>query len=657
VHRAPPIRACTQAGILTGQSPWNHGMLGYGAVAPVYPFEMPVALRAVGYTTASIGKDHFGWNASRTLPPLLPKYDTGDKGSGTPHGYEGMSLYDGLVGQEDEYHQWFEREMPGHTAEEGWPTLNMNGWMGAPFVFAEYLHPTAWVGQQAVDWLTSKAKAEDPWFLKVSFHRPHSPYDPPARVLNATKIEDLPPVQLAKDGWDTVFRGGEGDPSGCGASDLSAWCGLMPQEAQDLGRRSYYANVAFIDEWVGKIMAALTETEQLESTYILWSADHGDGQEDHYHWRKGFPYEFSSHVPLLFRWPEKYQSSTIMKRGHVETELVTELRDVFPTMLDAAGAMSTVPKGHQIDGMSLLCLLKDPSGKSCTDCTSATGCSADGKGWRQWVDLEHTTCYNNTNHWSALTDGKMKYIFNACLGCSFPAKEQLFNLTADPGENDGLHAMPAYAAELAKWRGRMVAQFTKEGRGPVWVKGGELQLRPTQTYGPNFPGHVPHHGGHMYTCENVTLKSGDRIDLEPNQQTSNIKYCQDIGTNMPRMMPMIVAPTLCIAVASDGSSLELDACVNTSAAQQWKLPLVDDKRGALPAVHIESGKCITAQANGAVGLAECNPDGYNEYEPEALQQKWVLGASGRLCADSGCLSVRAGSAAAGQMRVTRRSFL
>ena len=121
-----------------------------------------------------------------------------------------------------------------------------------------------------------------------------------------------------------------------------------------------------------------------------------------------------------------------MKRGHVETELVTELRDVFPTMLDAAGATSTIPAGHQIDGMSLLCLLKDPSGKSCSGCTSATGCSADGKGWRAWLDLEHTTCYNATNHWSALTDGKMKYIFNACPTCSFPAKEQLFNLTADP---------------------------------------------------------------------------------------------------------------------------------------------------------------------------------------------------------------------------------
>ena len=46
--------------------------------------------------------------------------------------------------------------------------------------------------------------------------------------------------------------------------------------------------------------------------------------------------------------------------------------------------------------------------------------------------------------------------------------------------------MPAYAAELSKWRSRMVAQFEKEGRGDKWVKDGQLQLRESETYGPNF---------------------------------------------------------------------------------------------------------------------------------------------------------------------------
>jgi len=59
----------------------------------------------------------------------------------------------------------------------------------------------------------------------------------------------------------------------------------------------------------------------------------------------------------------------------------------------------------------------------------------------------------------------MKYIFNACPTCTFPPEEQLFNLTADPGELVGLHAVSAYATTLKLWRSRMVAQFTEEGRG------------------------------------------------------------------------------------------------------------------------------------------------------------------------------------------------
>lgn len=130
---------------------------------------------------------------------------------------------------------------------------------------------------------------------------------------------------------------------------------------------------------------------------------------------------------MLFRWPASYGVAKT-PRGTVITDLVTELRDVFPTMLDAAGGMHTVPSNHSLDGTSLLCLLDDPSGAACSH---QGGGQPAGKGWRPWLDLEHTTCYNATNHWSALTDGKMKYIFNACPTCTFPPREQLFNLTEE----------------------------------------------------------------------------------------------------------------------------------------------------------------------------------------------------------------------------------
>ena len=60
-HAYSSTPSCTpaRASVLTGQSPWHHGMLGYGRVAEAYPREMPAMLRDAGYFTCAIGKNHF----------------------------------------------------------------------------------------------------------------------------------------------------------------------------------------------------------------------------------------------------------------------------------------------------------------------------------------------------------------------------------------------------------------------------------------------------------------------------------------------------------------------------------------------------------------------------------------------------------------------
>ena len=45
----------------------------------------------------------------------------------------------------------------------------------------------------------------------------------------------------------------------------------MPASESVFARRCYQANIAFIDEWVGQILDALTATAQLENTYIVWA--------------------------------------------------------------------------------------------------------------------------------------------------------------------------------------------------------------------------------------------------------------------------------------------------------------------------------------------------------------------------------------------------
>jgi len=566
---------CTpaRAGLLTGRSPWGHGMLGYGSIAHEYPYEMPVALANAGYATSTFGKDHFGWN--KTI------------NKGIAHGFQNLMLYDGLgngfpSGSEyDDYDQWFQQVKPGKDPMA--TGLDWNTWHGKAYVYEEKYHPTAWLGRQVESFILNYNDSR-PFFIKASFHRPHSPYDPPARILNKTLATDLPPI-ITGEIWDEMFR----DPAKCG-SEVDAWCGEMPADNVVMSRRSYHASISFVDENIGLILKALKTKRFWENTFILFTADHGDGQSDHWHWRKGYPYEFSAHVPMLVRWPESMESQVKMKRGSTSS-FVVELRDILPTFLSVAGI---TPPPRMVDGQSLTCLLADPGGKSCN--------------WRQWLDLEHSTCYNASNHWNALTDGKMKYIFNAQF-----ATEQLFNLTSDPGERAELSKNPNYKSELELWRGRMVAQFEREQRGVNWVQNGKLVARPKgQTYGPNYPKGPPPLVG-----SRLLLKSSSN-QLAPAQEWQ----CNRSGSVNGTIISLMANQSLCITYSA--SSLSLEPCSANSIPEQ--IFTYSKAEIKMQVVHKSTGLCIatqTSKVGSIVALEKC--------QSSASTQLWVYGSSGRFC--------------------------
>lgn len=436
---------CTpaRAAILTGLAPWYHGMIAYGNIAKRYSYEMPRTLSANGYYTFSIGKDHFGWDR--------------ESDEGVPHGYNGTQIYDGLERQSenDDYDEWFEQTLPG--VDPMITGLTFNDYRGRPYALPEYFHPTAWVGRAAVRYL-SEYNHTEPFFLKVSFHRPHSPYDPPQRWIDRFNLNDMPkPYQGGN--WDSRYAVKYNT-----TPDPGIWCGDIGAEEVKVSRQSYYASISFVDEWIGEILETLKITGRINNTLVLFTADHGDMMGDHYHWRKSYPYLGSAHVPMILSWPPSMDSMIKTKRGSTANEVV-ELRDIFPTFLDTGDI--AIPTGTIVNGSSLLKILKEPNNTK----------------WREYIDLEHGICYNATNHWNGLTDGHMKYIFQAY----FP-NEQLFNLDNDPGELNNLAQNATWSDELKKWRERMVAQFEEEKRGDVWVKNGQLMQRiKGQTYSPNYP--------------------------------------------------------------------------------------------------------------------------------------------------------------------------
>src|SRR5690606_26025080 len=102
---------------------------------------------------------------------------------------------------------------------------------------------------------------------------------------------------------------------------------------------------------------------------------------------------------------------------------VVELRDIMPTLLDAAGA--DIP--DTVDGASLLPLCRGTEAGTDADADAAAA-------WWSYIHGEHV--FGDRSNQFA-TDGQEKYIWFSQTG-----EEQFFDLRSDPGECVNLAGRP-----------------------------------------------------------------------------------------------------------------------------------------------------------------------------------------------------------------------
>ena len=133
-YSSTPSSTPARAGLLTGFSPWHHGMLGYGEVAETYRYEMPRMLRELGYYTMGIGKMH--WSPQSNL-----------------HGFHATLLDEsGRIESKDfisDYRKWFQIQAPGADPDKTGIGWNDHG--SGVYQLDERLHPTAWTGKTACE--------------------------------------------------------------------------------------------------------------------------------------------------------------------------------------------------------------------------------------------------------------------------------------------------------------------------------------------------------------------------------------------------------------------------------------------------------------------------------------------------------------------------
>lgn len=416
-YSATPTCVPARMAMLTGLTPASHGRVGYidGAEFDIET-TLPGCFRDAGYHTQAIGKLHYWPERGRV-------------------GFDDVLLHDGYlhhsrqrsrpVDEYDDYVPWL-RDQAGETAsadiiDNG---LSCNSIVARPWDKDERLHPTAWVVTQAERWLYRRDPTA-PFFLYLSFHRPHAPLDPPVWAFEKYARRQL--AAPVRGDWLSRL-----DEWRCNA-DPEAKVADYRDDIVAEARAGYYGAITHVDHQIGRFLQILAEFGLADDTVVAFVSDHGDMMGDHGMWRKGYPYEGSSRVPFLLAGPG-------VPPGLVVHELV-ELRDLMPTLLAAAG----LPVPECVEGHSVL--------------------DALGEGpWREHLHGEHVM-FGQSLQW--IIDRRYKYVW-----WSGDGAEQLFDLVNDPGELCDVAGDPGHAAELERCRALLVAEL--DGREEGFVRDGTL---------------------------------------------------------------------------------------------------------------------------------------------------------------------------------------
>ena len=412
-YSSTPTCIPARAGLYTGQSPRTHGRVGYRDGVPWnYPVTLAGEFTRHGYQTQAVGKMHVYPERSQV-------------------GFQNVILHDGFLhfarresptlDSIDDYVPWLRRHL-GRDVDYFEHGVNCNSIIARPWDKDEYLHPTNFVVSQSIDFLRRRDPRK-PFFLFMSFHRPHPPYDPPAWAFEQYVGQTMPDVPVG-DWVDLLAEYADPDRPECQV-------GQVDPRVLHRARAGYYGHMTHIDHQINYFLEVLEDFDLARNSYVCFISDHGEMLGDHHLFRKSLPYEGSAHVSMLLKGPRGGD----IPAGGLCDELV-ELRDVMPTLLECAG----LPIPDSVEGQSALPLARGQK-------TS----------WRGHLYGEHITL-DQSVQW--VTDGHEKYVWFSGTG-----HEQLFNLDDDPQELHDLTRGSGAADRVAHWRNALIRELTGREEG------------------------------------------------------------------------------------------------------------------------------------------------------------------------------------------------
>ncbi|MCE9533364.1 MAG: arylsulfatase [Planctomycetes bacterium] len=241
----------------------------------------------------------------------------------------------------------------------------------------------------------------------------------------------------------------------------------------------FYGMITNIDTNVGQLLAMLKERGLEKDTLVIFMTDNGTatGADVFNAGMRGMkvtPYHGGTRVPSFWRWPG-------MLKGGVDVDLLTCSWDMLPTLAELAGAKMDGDLLKQVEGRSLVPLLKDPK----AEWADRFFYVHVGR-WDPKIDPRQTPekvqFANCSIYW------KNYHLVNAGRG---EKKWELYDLKSDPGEKSNIAAQNASTIETMEkaydewWKGTLPLMVNEGVKGPAINPYHEAYWKQYKGPGPN----------------------------------------------------------------------------------------------------------------------------------------------------------------------------
>ena len=318
---------------------------------------------------------------------------------------------------------------------------------------------TAYLTDAVIDYV--RAEAATPWFVHLSYHRPHPPFVAPEPYNAMYHPADVPwpPPRAATPEREAALH------------PWLAWK-LATLPDRYLGsdrnlaqiRATYYGMISQVDDQLGRLFDVLRATGQWARTLVVFCSDHGELLGEHYLLGKHGFFDAAFHVPMILRDP---RPAADPGRGRA-VDRFTENIDVMATILDALGR--EVPL--QSDGRSLLPFARGEAPERWRDAAHWEYDFRDPE-WRR-AEIEFGLRQDQCSL-AVIRDAHYKYVhFTALPALFFDLEDDPDELVDRAGDPDYLPLVLHYAQQMLSWRmnqeERTLTGTKLTASGPITVR-------------------------------------------------------------------------------------------------------------------------------------------------------------------------------------------